>query len=69
MPFKSPPVKKKKPVTRYTQEEVDALIKQAYKNAGNPLPSPARRRKMMEQMQQETMDRKMRAAAKKRNKN
>ena len=68
MPFKSPPVRKKKPATRYTQEEVDALIKQAYKNAGNPLPSPARRRKMMEQMQQETMDRRMREAAKRTNK-
>lgn len=61
-----PETKKKPPVKRYTQEEVEAMIRQAYKDAGSPLPSLANRRKMMEQMTQTQMDRQMRAAAKKR---
>ena len=50
---------------RYTQEEVEAIVRQAYKDAGADLPTPANRRKMMEQMRNATMDRKMREAAKK----
>lgn len=58
----------KKPVAKktYTQAEVEEIIKKAFKEANNPVPNAANRRKMMEQMQQEQMDRKMRAAAKKR---
>ena len=58
------PEAKKKPTKRYTQEEVEAMIRKAYKDAGANLPSPAARRQMMEQMQNAEMDKRMRAAAK-----
>ena len=50
---------------RYTQEEVEAIVRQAYKDAEAPLPTLANRRKMMEQMRNATMDRKMKAAGNK----
>tara|TARA_S200002703_G_scaffold5684_1_gene6464 strand:+ start:251 stop:460 length:210 start_codon:yes stop_codon:yes gene_type:complete len=48
---------------RFTQEEVEAIVRQAYRDAGSALPSAANRRRMIEQMQQGEMDRKMKAAA------
>ena len=54
----------KKSTKKYTQEEVEAMIRRAYKDANADLPSPKARREMMEQMHQAEMDRKMRAAAK-----
>jgi len=59
-----PKAKKKAVIKRYTQAEVEAMIRQAYKDAGADLPSPANRRKMMEQMSNAEIDRKMKAAAK-----
>jgi|5_EtaG_2_1085323.scaffolds.fasta_scaffold13730_3 hypothetical protein len=59
-----PKAKKKTPVKTYTQAEVEAMIRKAYKDAGADLPTPANRRKMMEQMQQAEMDKKMKAATK-----
>ena len=57
------PEAKKKPTKKYTQAEVEAMIRKAYKDAGADLPSPAARRQMMEQMQNAEMDKKMKAAA------
>lgn len=58
----------KKPTVRktYTQAEVEQIIRKAFREANNPIPNAANRAKMAEQMQQEEMDKKMRAAAKKR---
>jgi len=58
------PQPKQKPIKRYTQEEVEAMIRKAYKDAGADLPSPAARREMIEQMSNAEIDRKMQAAAK-----
>ena len=59
-----PKTKKKTPVKTYTQAEVEAIIRKAYKDAGADLPSPANRRKMMEQMSNAEIDAKMKTAAK-----
>lgn len=63
---KKPAAKKPAVKKTYTQAEVEEIIKKAFKEANNPVPNAANRRKMMEQMQQEQMDRKMKEAAKRR---
>ena len=63
-PKKKAATKAKKPVKRITQEEVEARIRDANKREKNMTPSLAMQEKMAEQMRNEKMDAKMKAAVK-----
>ena len=59
MPGKQPKPK------MYTQAQVDRMIAEARKEAKNPIPSARKQAAMKKRLAQKAMDRKMKAAAKK----
>lgn len=58
MPGKQPKPK------MYTQAQVDKMLAAARKQAKNPIPSPKKQSAMKKRLAEEAMDKKMKAAAK-----
>lgn len=58
MPGKQPKPK------MYTQAQVDKMLSEARKKAANPIPSPKKQVTMKKRLAEEAMDKKMKAAAK-----
>ena len=48
----------------YTQAQVDKMLAAARKQANNPIPSPKKQAAMKKRLAEEAMDKKMKAAAK-----
>jgi len=48
----------------YTQAQVDKMLATARKQANNPIPSPKKQAAMKKRLAEEAMDKKMKAAAK-----
>ena len=60
----STPKPKPKPKV-FTQAQVDKLLREARKEAANPIPSKQAQQKMKKKLKEQNLDKKMREAAKK----